>query len=76
MRAARIVFQAPPKSVIPVSLFLQFQSLYGGELVDGRGKRTGSVLAAADLDELLNVGDLRGHDGRVVCDSRERVVEL
>lgn len=30
----------------------------------GGKKRTGSVLAAADLDELLDVGDLGRHDGR------------
>lgn len=28
--------------------------------------RTGSVLAAADLDELLDVGDFGRHDGRLV----------
>ena len=38
--------------------FLRFAELQ-------RGKRTGSVLAAADLDELLDVGDFGRHFGGV-----------
>ena len=47
----------PPESM----LFLQstfFQS--------SRAKRTGSILAAADLDEALDVGDFAGHVGGIV----------
>ena len=40
------------------------QNLVGGCRGGMWAKRTGSVLAAADLDELLDVGDLRRHDGR------------
>lgn len=43
-----------------------------------QGKRTGSVLAAADLDELLDIGDLGRHVGgvvrRVVCVTGQRDV--
>ena len=51
--------------------FLRFAELQ-------RGKRTGSVLAAADLDELLDIGDLGRHVGgvvrRVVCVTGRRDV--
>jgi hypothetical protein len=30
-----------------------------------RAKRTGSILAAADLDEALDVGDFAGHVGGI-----------
>lgn len=29
-------------------------------------RRTGGILSPADLDELLNVGDFLGHDGRLM----------
>lgn len=37
-------------------------SLKTGEIVGG--KRTGGILAAADLNELLNIGDFARHGGQ------------
>jgi hypothetical protein len=47
----------PPESM----LFLQSTSFQGSW-----AKRTGSILAAADLDEALDVGDFAGHVGGIV----------
>jgi hypothetical protein len=43
-----------------------FHSLFSNpESSSSRAKRTGSILAAADLDEALDVGDFAGHVGGI-----------
>lgn len=57
---------------VPQSSDLFLPSVFPGGGGGGGSARTGCILAAADLDELLDVGDLRRHGDGVCVRGRKR----